>query len=44
MKGIIAEGVIYAKDYFWVCIKYMHNCHVSGGLQGAIIRWKLFLL
>lgn len=33
-KGIIAEDLDYAKIYFWVCIKYMHNCHESGELQG----------
>ncbi|BBK78474.1 hypothetical protein CBU03nite_37470 [Clostridium butyricum] len=20
--------------YFWACIKYIHDCHVSGELQG----------
>jgi len=30
----MAEDLNYAKIYFWVCIKYMHNCHESGELQG----------
>ena len=36
MKGMMAEGMIYAKSHFWLCIKYMPNCHGSGALQGAI--------
>ena len=30
----MAEDLNHAKIYFWVCIKYMHNCHESGELQG----------
>ena len=30
----MAEDLIYAKIYFWVCIEYVHNCHESGELQG----------
>ena len=30
----MAEDLNCAKIYFWVCIKYMHNCHESGELQG----------
>jgi hypothetical protein len=30
----MAEDLNYAKIYLWVCIKYMHNCHESGELQG----------
>lgn len=29
----MAEGMNYAKIYFWVCIEYMYNCHESGELQ-----------
>ena len=34
LKGMMAEGIRKAKPYFWVCIKYIHNCHSSGALQG----------
>jgi hypothetical protein len=30
----MAEDLNCAKIYFWVCIKYVHNCHESGELQG----------
>lgn len=30
----MAEDLNQAKIYFWVCIKYVHNCHESGELQG----------
>ncbi|SFD06898.1 hypothetical protein SAMN05421842_11873 [Clostridium uliginosum] len=31
---MIAEEIDYAIIYFWVYVKYMYNCHVSGELQG----------
>lgn len=30
----MAEDLNYVKVHFWGCIKYMHNCHESGELQG----------
>ena len=30
----MAEDLDYAKIHFWLCIKYMHDCHESGELQG----------
>jgi hypothetical protein len=31
----MAEDLNHAKIYFWLCIKYMYNCHESGELQGV---------
>jgi hypothetical protein len=30
----MAEDLNYAEIHFWLCIKYMHDCHESGELQG----------
>ncbi|AUO15647.1 hypothetical protein BGI42_16040 [Clostridium taeniosporum] len=39
----MAEEMNQAKIYFWVCIKYMYNCHVSGELQGCNEILLIFL-
>ena len=29
----MAEDLNYAEIHFWLCIKYVHDCHESGELS-----------
>lgn len=45
----MAEDLNHAKIYFWGCIKYVHNCHESGELQGfarirIVIKFICYIL